>query len=227
MSSAWENGSAAKAPRRQGERSGGKIDSLKSFLDRDSRQRPHHRLPWRLGALAANLGLFVIFAPLGSAEVVSAGVLGNSGGCDAALVRCGSPVPTLGVVVDRWKTLWERGGKGVLHRLAVDGRMLAQFPLPPGNSQRDRAVIAGDTLVLLLDERLYRLAIDAAAGTAPTPITLPGKVDALAPTAWQGRVLIATGGALAWLDPQSGGTTAAGPVGERVDGIEADAQGIA
>lgn len=176
----------------------------------------------------ALIGLLAIAVPaLPAAELACQGVLGNSGACDASLVRCGAPVPTLGVVVDRWKTLWERGGKGVLHRLAADGRMLAQYPLPPGGGQRDRAVIAGEALVLLLDEKLFRLPLDAPAGTAPAPIKLPAKVEALAPTAWNGRVLIATAGALAWLDPQAGTTTAAGPLGERLDGLEADAQGTA
>ncbi|HEX3133473.1 MAG TPA: hypothetical protein VHX44_07805 [Planctomycetota bacterium] len=173
------------------------------------------------------IGLLASLAPLSAAELVAFGVLGNSGACDAALVRCGAPVPTLGVVVDKWHTLWERGGKGVLHRLAADGRMLAQFSLPPGNGQRDRAVIAGEALVLLLDERLYRLPLDAASGTTPTAIKLPSKIEGLAPTSWQGRVLIASGGTLTWLDPVSGATTAAGPQGERLDGLEADAQGIA
>lgn len=173
------------------------------------------------------LGLLASLAPLSAAELVAHGVLGNSGACDASLVRCGAPVPTLGVVVDKWRTLWERGGKGVLHRLAADGRMLAQFPLPPGNGQRDRAVIAGDALVLLLDERLYRLPLDATSGTTPSAIKLTAKVEALAPTSWQGRVLIASGGTITWLDPVSGATTAAGPQGERLDGLEADAQGIA
>jgi hypothetical protein len=162
---------------------------------------------------------------LPAAELACQGVLGNSGACGEALVRCTTPVPNLGVCIDRWKTLWERGGKGVLNRYAVDGRLLAQFPIPPSSNQRDRAVIAGDDLVLLLDGKLWRLPLDAPAGAKPSEVTGVAKADIMAPSAWKGRVLVGTTAGMSWVDPRSGATSVAGPAIERLDGLECDAQG--
>ena len=53
-------------------------------------------------------------APLAAVELVAEGVLGNSGGQGATLVRAGvEPARGLGPAVDRWGCLWDRAGKGV------------------------------------------------------------------------------------------------------------------
>ena len=58
-------------------------------------------------------------------EVVCDGVLGNSGEQGAGLVRFGEQgARGIGVAVDRFGSLWDRAGKGVLNRYASDGRSL-------------------------------------------------------------------------------------------------------
>ena len=106
-------------------------------------------------------------------NIVCDGVLGNSGEAGATLVRFADKVKGrghagLGVVVDRFGSLWDRGGLGQLNRYAPDGRLLATYPISTGSSRTDRLTLAGDTVVLLLDGKLFTLNITAPAGTQPT-----------------------------------------------------------
>lgn len=160
-----------------------------------------------------------------AADLACDGVLGNSGGQGPDLVRFGLPaVRGLGLAVDRWGCLWDRGGRGTLVRFAPDGRMLGTYRIASEEHHYgDRVAIAGDRLVLLLRNRLYALACDAAAGSAAT--SLAQQAEALAPTAWQGRVLVGDTNGLAWLDPASGARTAAGPAYKSLMDLEVGPDG--
>ncbi|MET0262970.1 MAG: hypothetical protein ABW223_08740 [Rariglobus sp.] len=102
-----------------------------------------------------------------------AGVLGNSGEQGASLVRFAPKTAVgLGVVHDRRGSLWDRAGTGVLNRYALDGRLLATYPIAPtgGRTERDKLVVIGDTVLLKLGKKIYTLPADAPSGTAPTPL---------------------------------------------------------
>lgn len=127
---------------------------------------------------------FAFLSPLSlrAAELRCAGVLGNSGGQGAALVKFGANsaqgsftphgVQGLGVVVDRYGSLWDRGGGGVLNRYSPDGRLLAAYPISSGTAESDAIACTGDGVLLLLDRRLFSLSVDAAAGTAPVDLKI-------------------------------------------------------
>ncbi|NQT85734.1 hypothetical protein HQ560_03160 [bacterium] len=101
-----------------------------------------------------------------AAQIVCDGILGNSGEHGAALVRFGdaSKARGMGVAVDKFGSLWDRGGAGVLNRYAPDGRLLAQYRIPKSTGGNDQLTLVGDTLVLLLGNQLYTLPIGAAPG---------------------------------------------------------------
>lgn len=117
-----------------------------------------------------------------AAELVCDGVLGNSGEQGRTLVRFGSlsqsmkgaigggTAAGIGVVYDRFGSLWDRGGEGTLNRYAPDGRLLAQYRLPMGLERRDQLTLVGDTLVLQLGCKLYTLPAGAAAGSEVKPL---------------------------------------------------------
>lgn len=155
--------------------------------------------------------VILALAQLGAAELVPDGVLGNSGGQGATLLRHGDgPARSLGPAVDRWGCLWDRAGKATVIRCTVDGRMLASYRIPDREHHyTDRCVIAGDRLVMLLRNELWSIALDAAPGSEAVP--LKQQADTLAPTALRGRVLIGDAQGLAWLDPASGAREPAGP----------------
>ena len=146
-----------------------------------------------------------------AAELVAEGVLGNSGGQGATLIRGGvEPARGLGPAVDRWGCLWDRAGKGVVIRCTADGRMLGSYRIPDREHHyTDRCVIAGDRLVMLLRNELWTISLDAAPGSEA--VALKQQADALAPTSLKGRALVGDGKGLAWLDPVSGQREAAGP----------------
>jgi sugar lactone lactonase YvrE len=105
------------------------------------------------------------------ATIVCDGVIGNSGQQGAELVRFApGEARGMGVVADRFGSLWDRAGRGVLNRYARDGRLLGQYPLPDAAGGGDQLTLAGDTLVLLVAGQLYRLDVAAAAGTKPTAL---------------------------------------------------------
>jgi hypothetical protein len=126
-----------------------------------------------LAAALVMAALFIVAAPVAAAEtIVCEGVLGNSGGQGADLVRMGDvkAVRGMGVVCDRYQSLWDRAGDGVLNRYALDGRLLAQYAIAKGTDGRDQLTLVGDVLVLQVAGKLYTLSIDAPAGSAAKPM---------------------------------------------------------
>ena len=161
----------------------------------------------RTSHLAPRTSLSVVLLLLAgiasSAEVVCDGVLGNSGEQGASLVRF-APDGTrgLGVALDRFGSLWDRAGKGVLNRYAADGRLLGTYRIPSGENGNDQIAIVGDTLVLLLGGRLHTLAVTTPSGAEATGLKIEAKCLSFA--AYKNRVSIAQGDKLAWFDPATG-----------------------
>lgn len=120
-----------------------------------------------------------------AAKLVSDGVLGNSGEQGTSLVRFGARVEGMGVAYDRFGTLWDRGGQGMLNRYAADGRLIGQYRIPNGTAW-DKLTLVGDNLILLVNGQLYGLNITAKPGTAANAL----KIDASAISfgAFQGKI---------------------------------------
>lgn len=92
------------------------------------------------------------------------GVLGNSGEQGDSLVRFAEkPASGMGVVFDSQGSLWDRAGDGRLNRYAVDGRLLASYPLPSGSgaNDKDTLVLLGNRLLMKIDKNLAVLPLDA------------------------------------------------------------------
>lgn len=121
------------------------------------------------------------------------GVLGNSGEQGVTLARFATKRPQdqrdgLGVVCDRFGTLWDRAGPGQMNRYALDGRLLASVALPPTPpSNRDAVALVGDRLLILLKEDLWSLDV---AAPSPTPGRTGLGIRAMARTASGGSVLV-------------------------------------
>lgn len=117
---------------------------------------------------AAVLGLA---PPCFAGSLTCEGVLGNSGEQGAALVRfAAEPARGMGVAYDRFGSLWDRGGAGVLNRYALDGRLLATYRIAKESGDSDQLALAGDTLVLLLRGALFTLGIASPAGSEAQPL---------------------------------------------------------
>src|SRR5688500_4347320 len=101
---------------------------------------------------------YLLVAGVHGATLTSDGVLGNSGEQGSTLIRFnGEPATGLGIAYDRFGTVWDRAGKGTLNRYTLDGRLIAQYRMPAQMGVTDQVVLAGDTLVFLLQRRLYTL----------------------------------------------------------------------
>jgi hypothetical protein len=135
-----------------------------------------------------------------AADIVCDGVLGNSGEQGSSLVRFSdASARGIGVALDRFGSLWDRAGKGVLNRYAADGRLLDTYRISNGENGNDQISIVGDILVLLLGGRLHTLAITAPSGTEATALKIEAKCLSFA--AYKNRVAVAQGDKLAWFDP--------------------------
>ena len=154
-----------------------------------------------------------------TAEIGFVGIVGNSGEAGATLVRHGaSPIwrgqargwssrnNGSGVVQDRHGYLWARAGLDQLNRYAVDGRLLATFPLPKlsGLFWTTRIAIVDDTVVIHEDGKVQVLSMDAPSGTEPRQ--LDGDDWQIGWHGRDGRLPAMRGERLFWLDPQTGET---------------------
>jgi len=71
-------------------------------------------------------------------EIVSRGIVGNSGQEGKTLVRFAEKIGRgMGVVRDRFGSLWDRGGQGRLNRYSPDGRLLALYIIPSGEGREE------------------------------------------------------------------------------------------
>jgi hypothetical protein len=148
------------------------------------------------------------------------GVLGNSGEQGPTLVRFGDkPASGMGVAHDATGSLWDRAGADRLNRYAVDGRLLASYPLDGsgGPHDKDRLVLIGDILLMKLGNQLFTLRADAASGTAPAPLALAAR--RLSFNTRDGFAAAASGRSVFLVNP-AGETKAAGESGHDVDDLE-------
>lgn len=158
-----------------------------------------------------------------AADVVCDGVLGNSGEQGASLVRFGEQnARGIGTAVDRFGSLWDRAGKGVLARYAADGRLLGSYRIPKNENGNDQLALVGDTLVLLLGGRLHTLAVTAPSGAEATGTKVEAKCLSFASA--KGRLAIAQGDKVLWFDPASGATEAIAELKD-VDSLEVGSDG--
>lgn len=148
------------------------------------------------------MGVFALAAR--ADEIVREGVIGNSGAQGRTLVRFSKdPAKGMGVVRDRFGSLWDRGGGGVLNRYAVDGRLLATYKLPARGGGSDKLTIAGDTLVMLIGSQLYKL--DVADKGAKNPEELKIRAEKISFGSANGRIAcVDKERRLFWLDPAAG-----------------------
>ena len=159
-----------------------------------------------------------------SAEVICDGVLGNSGEQGPALVRFGEQTARgIGVAVDRFGSLWDRAGKGVLNRYAADGRLLAAYRIPNGENGNDQIAIVGDTLVLLLGGRLHLLAVTAPAGSEATPLKVEAKAMSFA--SYKGRIALVQGDQVVWFDPATNASESITGMKD-LDAVEVGSDGV-
>jgi len=126
------------------------------------------------------LGLAALVAnPAASETIRCAGVLSNSGEAGPSLVRFGTRGASgMGVALDRFGCLWDRGGDGRLNRYAPDGRLIAHYKIPGGSDRNgDRVAIAGDTVVVCIRRRLFKIGVDAASGSEATSLGIEADIS--------------------------------------------------
>lgn len=125
--------------------------------------------------------LFLTQAAARSSQITCFGVLGNSGEQGRYLVKFDKRKASgLGVAYDRFGTVWDRGGQGILNRYALDGRLLGQYPLSGQPTKDDKLSIVGDRLILLLDHKLFFMDVSEKAGTAPKNAAIPARAMSFA-----------------------------------------------
>jgi len=154
--------------------------------------------------VAFTIAAAALAAAAAGETIVSHGVLGNSGEQGTDLVRFNtSGAPGMGVAFDRFGSLWDRGGDGVLNRYALDGRLLAQYSIPRGSDRNtDQVIVVGDILVLQVRHRLYTLPITSKPGTAAEPMDRTSACISYG--TFNGRFASAADGAIVLIDPNTG-----------------------
>ncbi len=163
--------------------------------------------------------------PLTAQSLRNAGILGNSGEQGATLVRFAEKQTVgMGVVYDRFGTLWDRAGDGRLNRYAPDGRLLGSWDIPPRKPTHlsDSIILIGDTLLFSQERKLYTFPIDATADTKPK--LLPVEVTQLSINSHNGWVAAARDGEV-FLVNLSGETKPVAKVTERLFDVEVGPEG--
>jgi hypothetical protein len=156
--------------------------------------------------------------------IVCDGILGNSGEQGEALVRFApSEALAMGVVCDRYGSLWERAGDGRLNRYAVDGRSLGAYPLPPSRGVQDRLSLVGDTLVLLVNGQVYTLDVNAAPNTAPEKMGI--QADMISSANADGRLGVVQGQDVGWLNVKTRAVQVTAHLDDRPNRLGVDEHG--
>jgi hypothetical protein len=153
------------------------------------------------------------------------GILGNSGEQGATLVRFpGTSTSGMGIVCDRYGSLWDRGGTA-LNRYAADGRLLASYKLPNTQVDRNSDTIAllGDMIILRLGGQLYALSIDAPAGAEVQPLKIAA--DKMSLSSHDGR-LAASKGPEVFLVNAAGEKRPVATLERNPDGVEIGPDGV-
>lgn len=152
--------------------------------------------------------LFPLLSALAT-EIRFEGVIANSGTLEHP-VQAGSVRERcvgMGVAFDEASgRLFTRIGNDRLSAYTMDGRCVASWKLPASENEWDRLVLCNETLVLLINQTLYRLPLAAPDGALAERINAPSvKPTALSASAHNGRVMVLQKeGALVSLDPLTG-----------------------
>ena len=122
------------------------------------------------------------------------GVLGNSGELDKPVTFGSMKRETrgLGAVYDASRgVLYDRAGSGLLNAYSLDGRLLAQYKIAPDEDHRDMMTLCGEHLVMLLGGRLYKLRLNATAGSTAEKVSAAiTDPDGLSSSARNGRLAV-------------------------------------
>lgn len=179
----------------------------------------------KLALLNTLLAIFAVSAWQSSAEIISEGILGNSGEHGDSLVKTsgkGNPRDIFGMVFDRFGTIWASAGAGRINRYSLDGRKLASFSAPKSN-HRSRMTLVGDNIVMVgeRESKLFVLDIKSEPGTNPEYINIKGAV-VISFGSKDGKMLYATDdNKLFSLDVATRESKLLGALGEgRCDGLE-------
>jgi hypothetical protein len=187
------------------------------------------KIPWLMG-----LGVLVLGAASGrAATLVNDGILGNSGESGPSLVRFAgefhdgraftqdqglATVAGIGVAVDRYGFLWDRGGAGQLNRYAVDGRLVGQYKIPLSRSRSDRLTLVGDELIMQLQGRLYALSIAAPVSSAAR--ALGRESDLISYGNYNGKIASLLDGKISLVDGSGAATPLMDAPAGRINQIE-------
>lgn len=177
------------------------------------------------------LALLLLAASAGNAAraqgIVSEGILGNSGEAGSTLVRSAPREATgIGVVSDRFGSLWDRAGLDILARYAPDGRMLAQYAIPRGSAGaggNDALSLVGDLLVMKLGDGLYTLPVTAPEGTSPTSLNM--KASRISFNHHNGWLVALNGQELFRFNPATGGKEPLATLENAPNGVEVGPDG--
>ncbi len=145
------------------------------------------------------LSLWLMLPRLSQAEparLICEGVLGNSGEQGETLVRFAKKRwlrrDGMGVVTDRFGTLWDRAGLGQINRYSLDGRLLASYELPHSDVGRiDTATLVGDWLLLFMPRGLWAMNV---ADETPEIEKVDVKVESIARSAVGDEILLLLAG---------------------------------
>ena len=111
--------------------------------------------------------IFLISSSLSAQKLEFSGILGNSGEqgktlADFSEKRSSKLDDGLGIVYDKYGTLWSSAGIGQINRYALDGRMLARFYYQANNkTHMDRIILCGDKIIILANKSLFSLSLNA------------------------------------------------------------------
>lgn len=123
-------------------------------------------------------------------SIVFDGVLGNSGEKGDTLVRYESALPIgAGVAADRLGFFWATGGSGQVNRYAADGRLIGTYPAHSPTAEPKRLAATADKIVLLANDVISSLPINAAPGTPFQPLG-DAKATLMSNTVWENQVAI-------------------------------------
>jgi len=151
-------------------------------------------------------------------SIRSAGILGNSGETGDTLVRVSDRDNTArlaqgGIGADASGFLWAFAGPNAINRYATDGRLLGTYPFPKAMIGQGRQMLnlVGSRVIILSNNKLWVLPVNAPAGTAPTLLPGSGPTRAMSLTAIDSEVgLISPEGAISVLNLTTGQSKARG-----------------
>lgn len=131
----------------------------------------------------------------GQVSIRSAGILGNSGETGDTLVRVtgresNARLAQGGMGVDASGFLWAFAGPTAINRYSTDGRLLGVYPFPKSMIGQGRQMLnlTGPRVIILSNNKLWSLPVNAPSGTAPVLLPGSGPTRAISLTAIDGEV---------------------------------------